>query len=236
VAYKRVLLKLSGEALAGDIGYGIDPAILQRLAKEIAEVHNKKIEVCIVLGGGNIYRGVSASVQGIDRVSGDYMGMLATGINCLALQDALERNGVITRVMSAISMNEIAEPYITRRAKRHLEKGRVVIFACGTGNPFFTTDTAAALRAKEIGVDVILKGTKVDGVYDKDPKTNPDAKMFKNLTYFDVLKGKLKVMDATAVSLCMEGTIPIKVFNVTVPGNIPLAIENEDIGTIIQGG
>jgi uridylate kinase len=236
VAYKRVLLKLSGEALAGEAGYGIEPAILQRLAKEIKEVHEKGIQICVVLGGGNIYRGVSASVQGIDRVSGDYMGMLATGINCLALQDSLERAGVNTRVMSAISMNEICEPFITRRAKRHLEKGRVVIFACGTGNPFFTTDTAAALRAKEIGVDIILKGTKVDGVYDKDPKTNGDAKMFKNLTYFDVLKGKLKVMDATAVSLCMEGTIPIKVFNVTVPGNIPLAIEGDDIGTIVQGG
>jgi len=230
---KRVLLKMSGEALAGDKGYGIEPAVLVRFASEIAEVHRAGVEIGIVLGGGNIFRGVSASVQGMDRVSADYMGMLATTINSLAMQDALERQGVMTRVMSAIAMNQICEPYITRRAKRHLEKGRVVIFASGTGNPYFSTDTAAALRAKEIGAELILKATKVDGIYDKDPKQYPDAKMFKQLNYMEVLKKKIEVMDATAVSLCMGEKLPIKVFNITVAGNIPKIIFGEDIGTSV---
>ena len=192
------------------------------------------VEIGLVLGGGNIFRGVSASVKGMDRVSADYMGMLATVINSLAMQDALERSGVMTRVMSAIAMNEICEPFITRRANRHLEKGRVVIFACGTGNPYFTTDTAAALRAKEITADVILKGTKVDGVYDKDPVKSSDAVMYKSITFLDALKQQLNVMDATAISLCMEEKIPIKVFNVNVEGNIPKAIQGEDIGTLVN--
>lgn len=231
--YRRVLLKLSGEALAGDRGYGIEPQVLERLALEIGEVHAKGVEVGIVLGGGNIFRGVSASVQGMDRVSADYMGMLATVINSLALQDALERQGVMTRVMSAVAMNAICEPFITRRAKRHLEKGRVVIFACGTGNPYFTTDTAAALRAKEIAADVIMKGTKVDGVYDKDPQLHADAVIFRRLSFLDVLKKKLQVMDATAISLCMEEELPIRVFNVTVPGNIPRAVFDSEVGSSV---
>jgi uridylate kinase len=232
--YKRVLLKLSGESLAGDLGYGIEPEVLQRLAREIKVVYEAGIQIGLVLGGGNIFRGVSASVKGMDRVSADYMGMLATGINSLAVQDALERSGVMTRVMSAISMNQICEPFITRRAKRHLEKGRVVIFACGTGNPYFTTDTAAALRAKEIGADVILKATKVDGVYDKDPTQFPDAVMYKHLTYMEVLKKKIAVMDATAVSLCMGEKLPIRVFNIGTEGNIPRVIFGEDIGTSVM--
>lgn len=231
--YKRVLLKLSGEALAGDRGYGIEPEVLQRLAREIKEVYDAGVQIGLVLGGGNIFRGVSASVKGMDRVSADYMGMLATGINSLAVQDALERSGVMTRVMSAITMNQICEPFITRRAKRHLEKGRVVIFACGTGNPYFTTDTAAALRAKEIGADVILKATKVDGVYDKDPMQFSDAVMYKHLTYMEVLKKKIAVMDATAVSLCMGEKLPIRVFNISVEGNIPKIIFGADIGTSV---
>ena len=231
--YDRVLLKLSGEALAGDRGYGIEPAVLNRLATELGEVHRTGVQVGIVLGGGNIFRGVSASVQGMDRVSADYMGMLATVINSLALQDALERTGVMTRVMSAVAMNAICEPFITRRAKRHLEKGRVVIFACGTGNPYFTTDTAAALRAKEIGAQVIMKATKVDGVYDKDPKKFSDAEMYRHLTFLDVLKRKIQVMDATAISLCMEENLPIRVFNITVEGNIPRVVRGEDIGTSV---
>jgi uridylate kinase len=231
--YKRVLLKLSGEALAGDRGYGIEPAVLVRLAGEIAEVHKTGVEIGIVLGGGNIFRGVSASVQGMDRVSADYMGMLATVINSLALQDALERNGVMTRVMSAVAMNAFCEPFITRRAKRHIEKGRVVIFACGTGNRYFTTDTAAALRAKEISADVIMKATKVDGVYERDPHVYPDAQMFKHLTFYDVLKRKIQVMDSTAISLCMEENMPIRVFNINVEGNIPRVVLGEDIGTSV---
>ncbi len=231
--YKRVLLKLSGEALAGDRGYGIDPAILVRMAEEISVVHKAGIQIGLVLGGGNIFRGLSASVQGMDRVNADYMGMMATVINSLAMQDALERAGVMTRVMSAIIMNQICEPFITRRAKRHLEKGRVVIFACGTGNPYFTTDTAAALRAKEIGAEVILKATKVDGVYDKDPHQYPDAVMYKHLSYMDVLKRKIAVMDATAISLCMGEGLPIRVFNIATSGNIPRVIFGEDIGTSV---
>lgn len=233
MAYRRILLKLSGEALAGERGYGIEPAVLERLAKEVAFVHAQGVEVGIVLGGGNIFRGVSAAAQGMERVSGDYMGMLATVINSLALQDALERKGVMTRVMSAITMNAICEPFITRRAKRHLEKARVVIFACGTGNPYFTTDTAAALRAKEISAEIILKGTKVDGVYDRDPMRFPDAVMFKTLTYIDALKDNLRVMDATAISLCMEEDIPIRVFNINVPGNIERVVQGQDVGTSV---
>ena len=234
MVYKRILLKLSGEALAGEDGYGIETSILNRIAGEIAEVHKSGLAIGIVIGGGNIFRGVAASAKGMDRVSADYMGMLATVINALALQDALERAGVMTRVMSAISMNEICEPFITRRAKRHLEKGRVVVFACGTGNPYFTTDTAAALRAKEIEADLILKATKVDGVYDKDPVTNPDAEMFTSLEFIDALRRQLHVMDATALSLCMEESIPIRVFNLKVPGNIPLVAKGEPIGTLVS--
>lgn len=233
-AYQRVLLKLSGEALAGTAGYGIEPQVLHRLAAELETVHATGVQVGIVLGAGNIFRGVSGSVQGIDRVSADYMGMLATVINSLALQDALERRGVQTRVMSAIAMNQICEPFITRRAKRHLEKGRVVIFACGTGNPYFTTDTAAALRAKEIVADVILKATRVEGVYDKDPEKHPDAVLYRELTYMDALKRKLQVMDATAISLCMEEGIAIRVFNINVPGNIPRVVAGENIGTVVS--
>lgn len=233
MAFKRILLKLSGEALAGERGFGIEPPVLGRLASEIAEVHAAGIEVGLVIGGGNLFRGVAASAHGMDRVSADYMGMLATVMNALAVQDALERTGVMTRVMSAITMNEICEPFITRRAKRHLEKQRVVVFACGTGNPYFTTDTAAALRAKEIGADVILKATKVDGVYDKDPMKSTDAVMFKRITFLDALKQQLHVMDATAISLCMEEAIPIRVFNLNVPGNIPQVAFGEDIGTLV---
>lgn len=231
--YKRILLKLSGEALAGDKGYGIEPQVLRRIAKEIEQVHRSAVQIGIVLGGGNIIRGVSASVQGIDRVSADYMGMLATVMNSLALQDALERVGVMTRVMSAIAMNSICEPFITRRANRHLEKGRVVIFACGTGNPYFTTDTAAALRAKEIQAEVILKATKVDGIYDKDPHKFPDAVLHPHIRFIDALKGKLRVMDATALSLCMEENIPIRVFNINTHGNIPLVVQGEQIGSTV---
>jgi len=231
LAYKRILLKLSGEALAGDRGYGIEPEVLSRIADEVCSIHQKEVEIGIVLGGGNIFRGVSAATRGMDRVTGDYMGMLATVINSLALQDALEKRGVMTRVMSAILMNAICEPFITRRANRHLEKGRAVIFACGTGNPYFTTDTAAALRAKEIGAEVILKGTKVDGVYDKDPMQHADAVMFKHVSYIEALKRGLRVMDATALSLCMEEKIPICVFNINVPGNIERVVRGESLGT-----
>lgn len=232
--YRRILLKLSGEALAGGRGFGIDPSVLSRLAGEIAEVSGAGVEVGIVLGGGNFFRGVSTNGHGIERVSADYMGMLATVINSLAMQDSLERAGVMTRVMSAIAMNAICEPFISRRARRHLEKGRVVVFACGTGNPFFTTDTAAALRAKEISADVILKGTKVDGVYDRDPVQDPDAVFFEHLTFLDVLKRKLKVMDATAISLCMEENIPIRVFNINVNGNIPGIVKGKQVGSIVS--
>lgn len=231
--YKRILLKLSGEVLAGDKGQGIEPEVLARIAKEVSTVCKMGVQVGLVIGGGNIFRGLSGAIQGIDRVSGDYMGMLATVINSLALQDALERHGVMTRVMSAIEMNEICEPFITRRAKRHLEKGRTVIFACGTGNPYFTTDTAAALRAKEINADIILKGTKVDGVYDKDPKKHSDAKMYSEITFIEALKMNLRVMDATALSLCMEEDIPIRVFNVTVEGNIERIARGDKLGSHI---
>lgn len=231
---KRVLLKLSGEALAGDKGFGIDNEVLERIAAEVSVVHSKGVQVGIVIGGGNIFRGVSAAASGMDRVSADYMGMLATVINSLAMQDALERHNIKTRVMSAIHMNAICEPFITRRATRHLEKNRLVIFACGTGNPYFTTDTAASLRAKEIGAEVIIKATKVDGVYDKDPMKHADAKMYKELRYIDALKDNLKVMDATALSLCMEEHIPIRVFNINIPGNIEKVVFDDSIGTWVR--
>jgi uridylate kinase len=233
--YKRILLKLSGEALAGNQGYGIDPDIIRAIAVEIRGVVDLGVQVAVVIGGGNIFRGVAASSMGMDRASADYMGMLATVMNSLALQDALEKAGVITRVQSAIEMQEIAEPYIRRRAVRHLEKGRVVIFGAGTGNPFFTTDTAASLRAIEIGAEIILKATKVDGVYDSDPAKNKDAVKYEQLTYLDVLKQGLRVMDSTATSLCMDNDLPILVFDLTTSGNIERVVCGEQIGTIVKG-
>lgn len=233
--YQRILLKLSGEALAGQQGYGIDPDIIRGIATEIREVVDLGVQLAIVIGGGNIFRGVAASSAGMDRASADYMGMLATVMNSLALQDALEKAGVITRVQSAIEMQEIAEPYIRRRAVRHLEKGRVVIFGAGTGNPFFTTDTAASLRAIEIGAEIILKATKVDGVYDSDPAKNKDAVKYDELTYLDVLKQGLQVMDSTATSLCMDNELPILVFDLTTTGNIKRVVCGETIGTIVKG-
>jgi len=233
--YKRILLKLSGEALAGNLGYGIDPDIIRAIAVEIRGVVDLGVQVAVVIGGGNIFRGVAASSMGMDRASADYMGMLATVMNSLALQDALEKAGVITRVQSAIEMQEIAEPYIRRRAVRHLEKGRVVIFGAGTGNPFFTTDTAASLRAIEIGAEIILKATKVDGVYDSDPAKNKDAVKYQQLTYLDVLKQGLQVMDSTATSLCMDNDLPILVFDLTTSGNIERVVCGDQIGTIVKG-
>jgi uridylate kinase len=233
--FKRVLLKLSGEALMGDAGYGVDPAVLDSLARQIEKVAGNGIEIAIVVGGGNIFRGLKAASSGMDRAAADYMGMLATIMNALALQDALERRGVFTRVMSAIEMQQVAEPYIRRRAIRHMEKGRVVIFAAGTGNPYFTTDTTAALRALEIHADVVMKATKVDGVFDADPKTNPDAVKFEELTYIDVLNRNLQVMDSTAISLCMDNGLPIIVFNMEVEGNIERALKGERVGTIVRG-
>jgi uridylate kinase len=233
--YKRVLLKLSGEALAGEQGYGIDPLTITTIANEVKEVVACGVQLSLVIGGGNIFRGLAASSKGMDRASADYMGMLATMINALAMQDALEQIGVDTRVQSAIAMQEVAEPYIRRRAIRHLEKGRVVIFGAGTGNPYFTTDTAASLRAMEVGADVILKGTKVDGVYSADPKKDPNATRFTELTYIDVLKKSLQVMDATAISLCMDNSLPIIVFDVTIDGNVKKVVFGESIGTIVKG-
>jgi uridylate kinase len=233
--YKRVLLKLSGEALAGEQGYGIEPLTITNIANEIKEVVECGVQLALVIGGGNIFRGLAASSKGMDRASADYMGMLATMINSLAMQDALEQVGVYTRVQSAIAMQEVAEPYIRRRAIRHLEKGRVVIFGAGTGNPYFTTDTAASLRAMEIGADVILKGTKVDGVYSADPKKESTAVKFSRLTYIDVLKKGLQVMDATAISLCMDNDLPIIVFDVTTHGNVQKVVFGEEIGTIVKG-
>jgi len=231
------LLKLSGEALMGKQVYGIDENILAGLSKEILEVASLGVQIALVVGGGNIFRGIGSSRDlKIDRASADYMGMLATIINSMALQGALEGAGLDTRVLSAIEMKAIAEPYIRRRALRHMEKGRVVIFAAGTGNPYFTTDTAAALRAIEINADVILKATKVDGVYDRDPMEDPNAEMFHQLTYMDVLEKKLKVMDTTAISLCMDNGLPIVVFNLTVKGNILKAVTGEKIGTVVHGG
>jgi len=236
--YRRILLKLSGEALMGEGKYGIHPPTLDRIAGEIGEVVKAGVQTAVVIGGGNIFRGVSASTTGMDRASADYMGMLATVINAMALQDALEKNGVFTRVQSAIKMEQIAEPYIRRRAVRHLEKGRVVIFAAGTGNPFFTTDTAASLRAMEIGAEVILKATKVDGVYDADPMKNPKARRYRTLTYMDVLRQNLHVMDSTSISLCMDNNLPIVVFDLTTHGNIRRAIAGSpgsggELGTLV---
>ena len=234
-SFTRVLLKLSGESLAGDQGYGIDPQTINAIAREVRDVVAQGVQLALVIGGGNIFRGLAASSKGMDRASADYMGMLATMINSLAMQDALENLGVATRVQSAIAMQEVAEPYIRRRAMRHLEKGRVVIFGAGTGNPYFTTDTAASLRAMEIGAQVILKGTKVDGVYSADPKKDPNAVKLPHLSYIDVLKKGLQVMDATATSLCMDNNLPIIVFDLTTEGNIKKVIAGEEIGTIVQG-
>jgi len=233
--YRRILLKLSGEALLGDRPYGVDPAFCAFIARQVAEVHRLGVQVGIVVGGGNIFRGLAAAASGMDRATGDYIGMLATVMNGLALQDALERAGVQTRVMSAIAMNEVAEPYIRRRAVRHLEKGRVAIFVAGTGNPYFTTDTAAALRAVEIGAEVLLKATKVDGVYDADPLTNPDARRYAELEYADLLRDQLKVLDAAAVSLCMENDLPIVVFDLNKPDNITRVAAGQPVGTRIAG-
>ena len=232
--YQRILLKLSGEALAGDNKSGINTDILDQMADDVAQVVETGVQLGIVIGGGNIFRGVAASAQGMDRASSDYMGMLATCINALALQDALEKKNLATRVQSAIEMAEIAEPYIRRKAMRHLEKGRVVIFAAGTGNPYFTTDTAAALRAMEINAEVILKATKVDGIFDKDPMVHKDAILFDQLSYIDVLNKGLKVMDSTAISLCMDNNLPIITFNLTKPGNIARVVKGEKIGTIVS--
>jgi uridylate kinase len=232
--YRRVILKLSGEALEGDLGYGIDPIVVKRLACDIRDVRESGIEVAIVIGGGNIWRGLEASTTGMDRATADYMGMLATVQNALALQDALEHLGTYTRVQTAIEMNQIAEPFIRRRAIRHMEKGRVVILASGTGNPFFTTDTAAALRAAELGADVILAAkNQIDGVYDADPLTNPDATRYSILSFQEVLERNLRVMDASAIALCRDNDVPIIVFNVQEDGNIQRAARGEDIGTLI---
>ena len=232
--YKRVLLKLTGEALTEEGQYGINPRTIDAIAGDIREVQQIGIELAIVLGGGNIFRGIAASAEGMDRASADYMGMLATVLNALALQDALEKRGCYTRVQSAIQMQEVAEPYIRRRAVRHMEKGRIVIFAAGTGNPYFTTDTAAALRALETHCEVILKATKVDGVYDSDPQVNPAAVKFDGLTYLDVLQRNLRVMDATAISLCMDNKIPIVVFNIKTSGNLRRVIIGEPVGTTVS--
>lgn len=232
--FKRVLLKISGEALGGEEGTGIKPKIIQQIASDIAEASETGVSIGVVIGGGNIFRGVAASAQGMDRASSDYMGMLATCINALALQDALEKVGVHTRVQSAIEMAEISEPYIRRKAIRHLEKGRIVIFAAGTGNPYFTTDTAAALRAMEINAEVILKATKVDGTYDKDPHIHKDAVKYKSVTFMEALQRELKVMDSTAISLCMDNSLPIITFKLTEPGNIARAVRGDEIGTLIH--
>jgi len=234
-AYKRVLFKLSGEALMGEQGLGIDPRVVESIAIELKSCVELGVQLGIVIGGGNIFRGLSASARGMDRVQADYMGMLATVINSLALQDYLERNGVFTRVQTAIKMEQLAEPFIRRRAIRHLEKGRVLIFAGGTGNPYFTTDTAASLRAIEIEADAILKGTKVDGVYDDDPRKNPNAKMFSSVSYLEVVNRGLKVMDMTAVTLCMDNNLPIVVFNLTKHGNLRKVLLGENIGTKVTG-
>lgn len=232
--YDRVLLKLSGEALAGDLGYGIDPKVVDDLAEEIADIVHDGVQLAVVVGGGNIFRGLAGSAEGMDRAQADYIGMLATVMNALALQDSFERHGVFSRVQSAINMQEVSEPYIRRRAIRHLEKGRVVILAAGTGNPYFTTDTTAALRACELDVDCLMKATKVDGVYDSDPKKNPDAKRFDRISYMEVLNRGLNVMDATATSLCMDNNVPMIVFDLTKRGNIQRALMGEDVGTTVE--
>ena len=233
--YKRIMLKLSGEALMGDQQYGIDLAVLDKIASEIKEIYGLGIEIAVVIGGGNIFRGLAASAKGMERASADYMGMLATVLNALALQNALENSGVVTRVQSAIEMRELAEPYIRRKAVRHLEKKRVVIFAAGTGNPYFTTDTAAALRAMEIGAEVIMKATKVDGVYSADPVKDPTATKYDRLTYIEVLQKDLRVMDATAISLCMDNNLPIIVFDLNTAGNINRIVRGESVGTLVAG-
>jgi uridylate kinase len=231
--YKRILLKLSGEALMGDHSYGIDPAVATRIAQDISEIQSLGVQTAIVIGGGNIFRGLAASARGMDRSTADHMGMLATVMNALALQDALEQQGVLTRVLSALEMRAVAEPFIRRRAMRHLEKGRVVVFAAGTGNPYFTTDTAAALRAMEIKAEVILKATKVDGIYTADPVTTPDATRYEHISYLQVLQDQLQVMDATAISLCMDNRLPIVVFNLKVPGHIRRVVMGEAVGTTV---
>lgn len=233
-AYKRVLLKLSGEALAGDKGFGIDANVVDDLAEQIAEIVRDDIEIAIVVGGGNFFRGLAGSAEGMDRAQADYIGMLATVMNALALQDSFERHGIYSRVQSAINMQEVAEPYIRRRADRHLRKGRVVILAAGTGNPYFTTDTTASLRACELEVDVLMKATKVDGVYDKDPKKYADAKRYDKISYMEVLSKELNVMDATATSLCMDNHVPMIVFDLTKRGNIKAALQGRDVGTVIS--
>src|SRR6187397_182178 len=229
--YKRALLKLSGEALMGEQQFGVDPAVATRIALDVESIQKIGVETAIVIGGGNIFRGLAASARGMDRATADYMGMLATVINALALQDALEKLGVTTRVVTAIEMRSVAEPFIRRRAIRHLEKGRVVVFAAGTGNPYFTTDTAAALRAMEMKADVILKGTKVDGIYTADPMIHKNATRFEKISYLEVLERGLKVMDATAISLCMDNKLPIVVFNLRTPGNMRRAVLGEAVGT-----
>lgn len=235
LTYQRILLKLSGEALMGDLAYGIDPQVVQNIAEEISEIVAEGVQIAIVVGGGNIFRGVKGAASGMDRATADYIGMIATVMNAMTLQDALERKDVQTRVLTAIEMQEVAEPYIRRRAIRHLEKGRVVIFGAGSGNPFFTTDTTAALRAAEINAEVVFKATKVDGVYDSDPKLNPEARRFQSLTYSYVLNHDLRVMDTTAIALCKDNSIPIIVFNLSVSGNIRRAVMGESIGTIVGG-
>lgn len=233
-AFKRILLKLSGEALCGPESYGIHVPTLESIARQIREVHSTGVQVGVVLGGGNIFRGIAGSAQGMDRASADYMGMIATVMNAIAMQDALENQGVHTRVQTAIEMADIAEPYIRRRAIRHLEKGRVVIFAGGTGNPYFTTDTTAALRAMEVHAEIIMKGTKVDGVFDRDPIKHPDAVLLRELTYMDVLERGLSVMDSTAITLCMDNDLPILVFNLTKEGNILRVVQGEPLGSIVS--
>lgn len=235
VNYRRVVLKLSGEALMGELQYGIDPEVVQSIAQEVADVIANGVQVAIVVGGGNIFRGIKGAAAGMDRATADYIGMIATVMNSMTLQDALERAGVPTRVQTAIAMQEVAEPYIRRRAIRHLEKGRVVIFGAGSGNPFFTTDTTAALRAAEIGADVLFKATKVDGVYDSDPSVNPQARRYQTLNYAHVLTQDLRVMDTTAISLCKDNNIPIIVFDLSVKGNIRRAVMGEQIGTLVGG-
>jgi uridylate kinase len=233
-AYSRILLKLSGEVFAGPQPYGIDLKTVKGLAREIREVSDLGVAIALVIGGGNIFRGLAASASGMDRAGADYIGMLATVMNCLAFQDALTQEGLVTRVMTALEMREVAEPYVYRRAIRHMEKGRVVLLAGGTGNPYFTTDTAAALRALEIHAQAILKGTKVDGVYSEDPEKNPSATFYPTVSYMDVLKGNLKVMDLTAISMCMDAKIPIHVFNIRKPGNIRRVVEGESVGSVVR--
>ena len=233
-AYRRILLKLSGEALMGDQPFGIDAAETEQISREIVDVHGLGVQVAVVIGGGNIFRGLSASTSGLDRATGDYMGMLGTVINALALSDSIERQGAETRVLTAIEMRQVAEPFIRRRALRHLDKGRVVVFAAGTGNPYFTTDTAAALRAMEIRAEVILKATKVDGIFTADPHTEPDAERLDSVSHLQVLERQLKVMDATAISLCMDNQLPIVVFNLRTPGNIRRAVLGEPVGSVVS--